>query len=507
VNPIYLVAIPLAFVSAFIQAWPRLKNRYFGIDTWRHLAVAEFYRSRRHNPSLVFDRYLIQNASDYPPVLRFLLSLFPGRVLLKWQWMVSPTIDVIHNMIVYATVYAVTESVIAALVAQIAYMLTPIIIMQNSSLTTRPLASLLFSVLLLMELQFAIHSDWVWLFPCLGVATVLFLTHRMALQALLVLSIVFSIFYGAFFYICVFVGGWVLAVVVTKGFYWRVFIGHMAMLRWWSRNIHNRYAHQIRGLPKKRENSGDAVFRIYQYVRKAPFVAILMANPFVLFAIVFLLDRLLGLSLFETLAWGKEIEFFSVWVVTLVMVGIAIRQVKQIEWAGEGERYGEYGALPAAVMVAVVLLASDNEVWFWVVLSCIAVFGGLLPALYIQWNVVAGDTDRSMTDDLRGALAWIDQQGEGKRLMTFPLSLADFALYFSTAKVLSTDSSFGHLNHYDDFFPVLQLPVRDICIKWDLDFILVNNNYVGYGELGFSDRAVAYENERFVILEAAEGSS
>tara|TARA_B100001123_G_scaffold353806_1_gene405959 strand:- start:58 stop:1323 length:1266 start_codon:yes stop_codon:yes gene_type:complete len=421
--------------------------------------------------------------------------------------MVSPTIDVIHNMIVYATVYAVTESVIAALVAQIAYMLTPIIIMQNSSLTTRPLASLLFSVLLLMELQFAIHSDWVWLFPCLGVATVLFLTHRMALQALLVLSIVFSIFYGAFFYICVFVGGWVLAVVVTKGFYWRVFIGHMAMLRWWSRNIHNRYAHQIRGLPKKRENSGDAVFRIYQYVRKAPFVAILMANPFVLFAIVFLLDRLLGLSLFETLAWGKEIEFFSVWVVTLVMVGIAIRQVKQIEWAGEGERYGEYGALPAAVMVAVVLLASDNEVWFWVVLSCIAVFGGLLPALYIQWNVVAGDTDRSMTDDLRGALAWIDQQGEGKRLMTFPLSLADFALYFSTAKVLSTDSSFGHLNHYDDFFPVLQLPVRDICIKWDLDFILVNNNYVGYGELGFSDRAVAYENERFVILEAAEGSS
>ncbi len=499
---IYLVGLLLSAVSFLLQTWPRFGNRHFGVDVWRHLAVAEYYRQRRRDPNAVFDRYLIPEPSDYPPLLRILLSWIPKQTLESAQWFLGPMFDFVQSYAVFVTALALTDSLAAALAAQGAYMLAPVVVMENSSLSTRPLASLLFTGLLLSEMGHAVSGSWAWLPLSLTMGTLLFLTHRMGLQALAVVSISLSVWFLSAYYVLTFAGGWMLAIIFSRGFYWRVFTGHMAMLNWWRKNVHNRYAHQIRGLPKKSEENADPVFRIYQFVRRAPFTAVFAANAFVVLLAAVALDRSLGWGGVRLLAWERQLEFFLVWSLTLLVTGILVRQIRSLEFIGEGERYGEYAAFPIALTVGA-LLSGVNESWqwpAWLAYGGIAILGGLLPALLVQRSVIVADASRSLTPALRDIMTKISGVDPPARLMTIPLSLADIALQFSNARLLSTDSSLGHLRHYGDFFPVLQVPIADIFKRWEIDHLLINENYVLLDELGLEETAVRLRSRNFCLI-------
>ena len=60
----YLIALVTALIGLFIQIRPRLSNRYFGIDTWRHLSVADYIRKNKKYPKLMPEHYLINKPSD-----------------------------------------------------------------------------------------------------------------------------------------------------------------------------------------------------------------------------------------------------------------------------------------------------------------------------------------------------------------------------------------------------------------------------------------------------------
>ncbi len=499
-------ALPVAAASFLLQIWPRVGNRHFGVDTWRHLAIAEYYRRRRRGETQEFDQYIIEERSDYPPMLRVLLSLLPRAVVDRTQWLVSPIFDAAHSLLLFGAAYWLTGEIAAAMAAQAAYALAPLIVMENSNLSTRPLASLMFSSLMLPHLAFHTSGDWVWYPVSLAVGTALFLTHRMAVQALTAVTVVLSLWFLTPYYAAAFAGSWLAALVVSRGFYLRVFAGHVAMLRWWRRNIHNRYAHQVRGLPREASQSGDPVFRIYSLVRRAPFIAVVAANAFVVFPILVAIDRGFELGLFRPLDWDRQLEFVLVWALTLLTTGVVIRQVRQVEWLGEGERYGEYAAFPAALAVAAAITSIRLDLtWLpWLVLALIGAGGGLIPSLFLQRRVIANDTSRSLTPELRKVLEEIDRIEPRPNLMTFPLFLADFALYFTHARVWSTDSSFGHLRHYDAVWPVLQQPVPEILRRYDVDHALVNEDYVRLAELGLDSAPVRARAGNFVLVNVSD---
>ena len=107
---IYLTGLILAVVSFLLQTWPRFGNRYFGIDVWRHLAVADYYRRRRQDRTLAFNRYLIPEPSDYPPLLRIFLSLIPKETLERTQWFIGPLFDFVQSFAVFVVAYSITGS-------------------------------------------------------------------------------------------------------------------------------------------------------------------------------------------------------------------------------------------------------------------------------------------------------------------------------------------------------------------------------------------------------------
>lgn len=500
----WIIGIFVAAVSFYIQVRPRIKNRYFGIDTWRHLAVADYIRMHKKYPHLMPEHYLIDEPSDYPPLLRILLSFIPKNILEKCQWLVSPLFDFLHNLLLFAVVYILSKNLTLAVTVQIIYMVSPLIIMENSSLTTRPLASLLFSIVFFSMLVCSITASSLWLVLSVLFLCILILSHRMSLQALVWLVLFFSFYERTFIYIEIFCLGFVLAVFVSRGYYLKVLRGHIAMLDFWRRNIKNRYAHQVRGFMEKGQGNPDIVFRIYQLVRNLPLLAVLAANPFIVIAPLVFVVRKKLFPHFDFMGLPEELFFkMYLWSSAMTVIAVLVRQIKALEFIGEGERYLEYSAFPTAIVCSVIFLNGFNSEYKWLFAAAfltVGLLGSFLPALFIQDKVVAKDTQRSVRPALSRIFKFLNTRQEEVRLMTIPLYLADAAMYFTKAKVLSTDSSIAHVVNYPDFFPVLKKPLGEIMRRYNINYLLINENYVKLSELALEEKKVVKREDSFCLI-------
>ena len=97
----YLYGLVIPVLSFFLQVWPRLINRYFGVDTWRHLMVADYVRENRHLPESMKSRYILPAPFGYPPVIVILLAIFPKKIAEKFQFVFSPLFDSFSNYFIF----------------------------------------------------------------------------------------------------------------------------------------------------------------------------------------------------------------------------------------------------------------------------------------------------------------------------------------------------------------------------------------------------------------------
>lgn len=498
-----LVAVILAGIGLWIQIRPLLGNRYFGVDTWRHLVVADYIRCHRHYPGRMPDKYLIDEPCDYPPLFRYVLALIPKRLLEHSHWLVSPSLTALHSLLLFGVTWRLTASPAAGWLAQVIYGVTPLVVMENASMTTRACSSLLFTVAAGGLMAGVMIPSWGWGIGGVMAVALLVLTHKMAVQALAVLVVGWGMLSGTPWYPVGMVAGMAVAAVLSRGFYVKVLTGHLAMLRWWRQNIRYRYAHQVRGLPRPHETTSDKVFWIYQQIRKAPWVAVVGANPWMVVVLGF------GAWAWRTGRWAwlgfpAPITVGLVqWCVILWVTALAIRSIPAIEFLGEGERYAGYASFPTALLVSTVIwhmLGTPRGAWVLIGVMAIAVLGCLLPVFVLQRTLVVQDDERSVTPALRELYARIDALPGEVRLASFPLHLADSAMYFTRAKVLSTDSTLGHLKYYTPFFPVLRVPVATLIQQYRLTHLLINEHFANLSELRLDASAVLARAGSFCVV-------
>ena len=507
-----LIGIIVSFGSLCLQTWPRLKNKWFGVDTWRHLAAADSIRKTARLPQ-ANEKYIFPEPSDYPPLLRVLIALVPCNIVKKYQWIISPLFDFIHSFIVFLAGWVLTGSAIAGIIAQLTYITSPLVVMENSSLTTRSFSSFLSTLTFFTFIYYLTTFNVFILFVsfCLGIA--LIMTHRFSLQAFFFFSVALSIYSVSLLPLIFLVTCFFGAVVLTKGYSWRVFTGHLQMLEFWRRNIHNRYAHQVRGNDDNYKDSSsakkrDIVFTIYNHIRKAPFLAVLSANPSCIIGIFVAILGVFHSTIFEKIIISNTVwPFILLWTVVLTFVGICIRQFKFIEFIGEGERYQDSGMFPSSIIAAGVgnylLINGYQTLAIYIFLTLW--IAGLSISIYLQYAVVYKDNGRSITKELWDIFDIINNEKKEVRIMTIPLLLADSVMYFTKAKVVSTDSSVAHLKHYSDFFPVLKKNIKDFANEYNLTHVIVNTDFVDFKELSISEEyfSVAYKGH-FCLLKVQD---
>lgn len=498
-----LIAVVIALAGFGLEVWPRLINRYFGIDTWRFALLADAIRRHGRYPDSVPEKYLVPGSVDNPPFLPFVCSRFSKAWLDRNQGLVSPAFDVLQSLTVYGLGWAVSGAPVGGHLAQLLYMLTPVVPLEASNLSLRTPGSLVFLWAMLAVQAYALHPN-AWTFA-LGVAgvTLLTFTHRMAVQVLFFGIIGFTVVDNNARCLLVFLAGVLFSIFAFKGAYLKSLRGQLLLIAFWMYNIRNRLAHQIRGLPTKEKQHTDFVRRIEYLIQKIPVLPFLAVNPWAVyaFAAVFLPD-------YHELAAASP--WFSVavkWSVILFLLGLLFN-TKYMRFLGEGPRYLEYATGAAAAVAAACILkfAADPAVWEvvkvapWLVgLGCLAVI------LFFQVKLVVKNPDKSVTPALWAVLAHLNAFPGEVRIACIPHGLADAVTYFlENGKALLSDNSVG-VYELVDFWPHLQKPLTEIADRYKLTHFLVSTTFVSLEEIDLPGFTEVFRQEHYVVLARREG--
>jgi hypothetical protein len=495
----FLVALGLSLAGFAFQVWPRLMNRYFGIDTWRFTLLAQYIRDNRKLPESLPHKYIVPGSVDNPPLLPFICSLFPKDWLDKNQGLISPAFDVLGSLTVYFMGLAATGQAAGGHFAQMAYLLTPVVPLEASNLSLRTLGSLIFTWAMLMVQGYVLHPSW-WTF-LIGVAGVVLLsmTHRMAMQVFF-----FTLFFMAMITrdlngLLVFAVGVLAAVFCTKGLYLRYLRGHLLMISFWMYNIHNRLAHQIRGNPTRERKHTDFVRRIEHLIWTIPVAPFLAVNPWILYTFC---------ALFSVLPQAADplLKTYVLWSVTLFFLGILFN-LPLLRFLGEGQRYLEFGTSAAAAVAGAMILKFQGNPQAWAIvkyLPCIIGFGCLALVVFFQVKLVVRNPDKSITPALRALIAHLNSRPREVRLACLPHGLADAVAYFLTnGKVLLSDNSVG-VWELADWFPLITRPLTEIAAKYGLNAFLVSTNFVKPEELDLPGYEITFRQDNLLLFERVE---
>lgn len=478
----YLYGLIVPIFSFILQVWPRLINRYFGVDPWRYLLAADYVRQYKHLPESMTEKYILPAPFGYPPMIVILLAFFPKRFVEKFQFIFSPIFDSITNFLIFSATMFVTNDLKAAIFAQLIAFSTPITVMEASNLTTRALSYLVFYISFFPLLIFNFNNNAYFLVAALVGLFILFFTHKLAIQAYLFSVIGFSILEKNPFYVFFFLSVFASAFILTGRLYKAIFEDHLITLN----NFRTYYDFRLHPFRKKKKNNNkkDFITKLYELSFKNPLVYILGNNLWI--AVLIILYILISVNLLQITTGINTLLFtkLNIWIFILLICGILILAVNKIKFLGEGNRYIEYITLPLSIILG--SFASSFFILYgfkFVIIFSIFILilvGGII---YLQIKAIVQDKFRTITGDLWKVINYLHLHKDEKiRIAFFPTSLGDPVMYFIKGKALLTDSGKG-VRRLIDILPVVSRPMNEIVNKYNLNYILIEESYVTFEEL------------------------
>ncbi len=496
----YLYPFVVALFGFILQSWPRFINRLFGVDVWTRLLEVEHIRNNNHRipHDKLSGQFIVDGYFDYPPVFPFLLSYIPKKLLLKLQGFIAPLIDSLHGLIVYFLALYLGQDAGIALTAQIIYVLTPVIAIENSYLTPRSLGYTLFTLATAPIILFMFQGYQLFLLISLFFTTILFLTHRFAIQAFLFLSVFFLFFLNTPVFLQIFLTGFALSVVITRGYYIRVLKGHLFNIYFWIRNLDYRYAHQVRGIITK-NIATDTVNTIYKYLEIFSPILIFATNPWALSAFVV---AFLGIA--RSAPISPVYTAFAAWVLFFYVFGVIVLKIRHLMPIGEGYRYMEMATAPSSILAAVALyyfLGTSYGLWIGVGFVTLCVVN-IAVILYFQLKTIIKDRNRSVTDDMQKVFRYINRHSKKTspmRIICVPHQNTTMTVYHTNAQVFVNADNPG-LMRITEVYPMLRKSLVDLRKKYRLTHALVKTGFVTLKELKLPESKVVYKSGDVLLV-------
>ncbi|OGE32038.1 hypothetical protein A2631_02885 [Candidatus Daviesbacteria bacterium RIFCSPHIGHO2_01_FULL_44_29] len=494
-----LLSLLFPILGFILQTYTRLFNKSFGVDVWTRLLETDHVRENNHKiPGKIAGQFIIEGYFDYPPVFPWLLSFFPKKLVERYQGVVAPFFDLLNNTLIFWIAFYFTQSIEVALFSQLIYTLTPVIALENSSLTPRSLGYLNFNLAFMSSLLWVYTGNIWFLTSSVVFTTLIFLSHRFAMQSLLFLSIFFSIYQKNPFYIGVFILGFVLATVTTKGYYLKVLKGHLYNIYFWIPNRMYRFAHQIRGLQNSNKKK-DFVELVYTLLSKFAPITLIGTNFWVISAFVILFVNIFYLS-FLPLSPIRFINDFSAWVLFFYFLGIPILMLTYLRCIGEGYRYLEMAALPTSII--------SSWIFFQLLvtpLGSLAVIGyGVMLALNLGLilsvhRTIIKDRNRSITSDMTNVFDFLNNQKEDYRILCIPHQNTTNVIYHTKHKVFVNADNPGLLP-ISVVYPIIKWPLTDTIEKYQLNLILLKESFAKIEELKLKSCREIFRSGDIVLL-------
>lgn len=495
-NSFYLISLIIPFASLILQFYPRLFNKYFGVDVWTRLLEIQHVKLAKHKiPKEIKKGFIIDGYFDYPIIFPWIFSFFSKKFLLKIQGLVSPFFDSLQNILVFYITFSLTNNLNAALLSQAMYSLIPIIPIENSYLTPRSLGYFIFTLAFYPLFLYHIEQNEILLSISLFFTSALFLTHRFALQSLILISIFFSFVDNSYLYLLNLFLGFLIATALTKGFYLRVAKGHLFNIYFWVKNYKYRFAHQIYRLRLSKRS--DWVGKIYSLLSLFSPIFLFAINTWAFSSVIYL-----------TLYFLKQNDFpestiffkMSLWILFFYIFGAVVLKFKRLIPIGEGQRYMEMASVPSVVLSSV-LFFYFLRLYGQIVIIPLAILllGNLLVILFFQIKGIITDKNRSLTSNLKDAYKFINSLPSTPRIICIPHQITTMTVYNTKADVLVNADNPG-LMRIQEVYPVLKKSVFFLKEKYNLDYLLLRESFAKLEDLRIKKPNIAFRSGDIILV-------
>ncbi len=491
---ITLIGIFLFALSYYLRIRPRIKQADFGIDSWYYLLYTEEIRRTRRLPVKLPYFLLDIDEQWYPAGLPLILSFFKQRFLEKYHWAIPAIIDSLHLLLLYGFSYLITENILIASIAALLFATAPILVTHSATLNSRPLGALLLSLQMLFLYEYIISSFWIYLILIILSGSCLLHTHKLATQQIIILYIGFFIIYRNPLFIYIFGGVFLAAFLLSRGFYYKILLGHIQILKFWNKNLPFLFAHQVYQSPLYANADKTIAMRGTKGIGSRKFWYTLAKFQYAAIVVIILITTYLNKGKLKSsdlflLNWFW-INFLSV---------LIIGYFTPLKFLGEGQRYFMYGAFPAFLLLARLCINGQTNLNFvFLVLAAVLLINVAL--IYKMQSDQKTNMLATVDSDFNKVLDYVKQLPEDT-IMCLPYSHCEPIAYFCRKKTLWGAHSYMG-DKIESFFPVLLKPVEYFISTYALSYCLINKDYVCLSDLHLS---IGYkkimEQGRYIILE------
>jgi len=177
-------------------------------------------------------------------------------------------------------------------------------------------------------------------------------------------------------------------------------------------------------------------------------------------------------------------EKMLILVIFSYILAVVTTWVPKLRFLGEGQRYLELSAFPAAFLSVKFLFDSlQGSFGQAVVLIYIALaFASFITIIVIQRKGIVTDRLRTITPSMQRMFGYLKSLKTKPRLLCIPHQITTNTIYHTGCFVF-VNANYSEINKISEVYPYIKKPLKGIMEKYDLDMILLNENYVKVEDL------------------------
>jgi len=466
-----LVAFISLSVALYLRIFPhRVSGDELGVDHWFWKAYVETYRRERHFPPTL-PQYILDEEQWYPPLFPLFLTRLPRIIFNDYNHLLATLIDLIRMLLMlYFTGLLTDWNPWALGAAGLSYATTPILISYNIQLNPRGLGALFLDGLIVLCFWLLLMGGSTWLLlPILLLSGCILLTHKMTTQLFWFLCLVGAFWVNKWF-LTLIPASVLIAMILSRGFYWKVLRAHWDIVSFWHRNWRWLQAHPIKESPIYGEAGYETPTKMHRkglpgLVRHLRYL--LGYHPGVWMLCMVVAGGLIPLEANETI-W---IVGWTAFILSFASLTVFVPWMKCL---GSGYFYLYNAAFPAALLwgVAVSLVEMNLLVMIYFIIT---VALNLISIAAFSQKLRFSKTQK--TDQHFGSLLNYLRNAPKGSVMCLPPQWYDRVAYETGQPVLYGGHGFGFML-LESVFPRLLVPIREIVERYYIRYLITIDGYL-----------------------------
>jgi hypothetical protein len=467
-----LLVLSLIVLTLILRVLPILVTKtQLGVDHWFWKTYIETYKKNKVFPPEL-PQYLLDVKQWYPPVFPLLISHIPRLVFDKFSFVPAILIDLVRLFILLCFMYyGLNLPMIAIAVTGVVYATYFLLIIYNIQLNPRGLGAIfLDSIVVLLLGMFQFKWSCYVLIIVFILSGLILLTHKMTTQLFWFLCIGASIIFKSWHVLLLLPASVLSALILSRGFYFKVFVAHLDIVFFWNRNWRLLMAHPLKESPLYGDEGYETPGKIHKRGfsgLKSHLKGILYFDCWWPLMSVMIIWNWSGAS-------AGSIHVCFVWATLIIVWALGTIFVPFLKCLGYGEYYFYNVAFPIALLWGFMAVGNEKNSVYWVILAM-----GLILNIWATIRYCIGltkSTTEVLSTNLKDALMFLRDADKGV-VMCLPPQLYDLVAYQTKKNVLFGAHGYG-FEKLEPTFPVIRMPIPNIVSKYDIRYLLTIDGYL-----------------------------